>query len=316
MMRRFLRSWWFKVGGTVLLVGLLLVWVGPQRIWASLVGSDPRFLALGFVLTPVVIGVKTLRWWVLARTQSPISFWEALCSYVAGLTLATLTPLAAGEAGRGMFIRVGDRVGLTGRVILDKLIDLSAVGIFAGLGLVLAGEPATRNLGAVIAVGAVVAWGLALLLLPQLQGGVVFREEGWLARFRVPAVFDGLTSTPRRQLCLNMILSVIGFTVFYIQAFVLLLAFWPQATWTVIPYFPIITLSTILPIAIGGVGIREWTAILLLRQFGVVESVAFNASFAHFVVVQLLPAIAGAFIIGSFRREEGSRSAESEGETE
>jgi uncharacterized membrane protein YbhN (UPF0104 family) len=152
-----------------------------------------------------------------------------------------------------------------------------------------------------------------VFLLPKLQRLLVGRQSGWLGRFRIPAVVDGLIATPRRQLFLNMGLSLIGFTIFYLQAFVLLRAFWPQATWAVVPYFPIITLSTILPIAIGGVGIREWTAILLLRQFGVTESVAFNAFFVHFVVVQLLPAIAGAFIIGSFHREEGSRSAGLEG---
>ena len=70
-------------------------------------------------------------------------------------------------------------------------------------------------------------------------------------------------------------------------------------------YFPIITLSTILPIAIGGVGIREWTAILLLRRFGVPESAAFNTFFVHFVVVQLLPALAGTAVIGSSRWMSG-----------
>jgi uncharacterized membrane protein YbhN (UPF0104 family) len=302
-MRHWFNTWWLKAACTVLLIGLLLVWVGPGKVWVSLAGSNPWLLALSLIFTPAVIGIKTLRWLLLARTQGPISLKEALRSYLAGLTLAVLTPLAAGETGRGLFVRTGDRAGLTGKVVLDKLVDLSTVSIFASIGLTLTEESAAQAVGVVIFAIVVVAWGGMLCLLPKLEMWIAGADGGWLTSFRIPAIVSGLTSIPRSQLALNMALSLAGFTIFYSQAFVLLLAFWSEAPWTVVPYFPIITLSTILPIAIGGVGIREWTAILLLRRFGVAESVAFNTFFTHFVVVQLLPALAGAAIISSFHRE-------------
>jgi uncharacterized membrane protein YbhN (UPF0104 family) len=304
-MRRWFNNWWLKAVCTVLLIGLLLAWVGPGKIWASFASSNLWLLAFSLIFTPAVIGIKTLRWLLLARTQGPISFREALRSYLAGLTLATLTPLAAGEAGRGLFVRTGDRAGLTGKVILDKLVDLSTVSVFASIGLTLTEEPAARAAGVVILLGVIVAWGGVLHLLPKLERLVAGVDGGWLARFRIPAVVSGLVSTPRLQLALNVALSLAGFTILYSQVFVVMLAFWSEARWTVALYFPIITLSTILPIAIGGVGIREWTAILLLRQFGVAESVAFNSFFTHFVVVQLLPALAGAAVIGSSRWMSG-----------
>jgi len=273
-----------------------------------------------------------------------MSFREALRSYLAGLALAVLTPMAAGEAGRGLFVRSettspgpfdkltatspatstrggtrggragsseaggsGGLAGLTGKVILDKLVDLSTVGMFAGTGLLLAEEPAARTVGLIIFVGTVVTWSGMLLSLPKLEELAAGVEAGWLVRsfgglgtrFRIPAIVSGLTRTPVAQLALNMGLSLVGFTVFYSQAFVLMRAFWAEAPWAVVPYFPIITLSTIVPIGIGGVGVREWTAVLLLRRFGVTESVAISAFFTHFVVVQLLPALAGAAIIAT-----------------
>jgi len=310
MKRRWFNRVWVRIVLTLVLMGLLVGWVGPASIWNTVRTSHLHLLLLSLLFTPFVIGVKTLRWLLLARTRVALSFKEALYSYLAGLALATLTPLAVGEAGRGLFVRFGDRADLTGKVILDKLVDLSAVGVFAGAGLALTEDAAARFIGVAILAVVVGAWGLGVFLLPKLQRLLVGRQSGWLGRFRIPAVVDGLIATPRRQLFLNMGLSLIGFTIFYLQAFVLLRAFWPQATWAVVPYFPIITLSTILPIAIGGVGIREWTAILLLRQFGVTESVAFNAFFVHFVVVQLLPAIVGALVIGQFRRDMGSVPAE------
>jgi len=177
-----------------------------------------------------------------------------------------------------------------------------------------------RTIGVSVIAITVVAWCGLLLLLGKSANRQASkstnRQTGGLANRLVlmggrvwrwiPAILSGLIHTPYQQLALNMALSFIGFAVFYGQAFVLLQAFWVRASWMVVPYFPIITLSTILPIAVGGVGIREWTAILLLRQFGVTESVAFNTFFAHFVVVQLLPALVGVAIIGSFRRGSGA----------
>jgi len=308
---RWFNQRWVRVGLTLTLMALILVWVGPKSIWDTIKTSRPGPLLLSLLFTPVVIGVKTLRWLLLARTQCSISFREALRSYLAGLALAIITPMAAGEAGRGLFVSTGDPAGLTGKVILDKLVDLSTVSIFSGIGLFLTGEPAAQAIGVAISVGTFVAWSGMLLLRPKLEGladgveasGLARFFGGLRTRFRIPAIVSGLTRTPVAQLALNMGLSLVGFTVFYSQAFVLMRAFWAEAPWTVVPYFPIITLSTILPIAIGGVGVREWTAILLLRRFGVTESVAFNTFFAHFVIVQLLPAFAGAAIVGSFRRE-------------
>jgi len=303
MNNHWFNSWWARGSFTLALVVLMLVWVGPASIWDTIKTSQLELLLLSLIFTPLVIGIKTLRWFLLARTQSPIVFQEALHSYLAGLTLAVLTPLAAGEAGRGLFIKTEDTIELTAKVILDKLIDLSAVGMFAGLGLILTKEHTAQTIGALLSLGIIIVWGAVMFLSSKLKEPTATMDNSWLARLQIPVLANSLTNTPFRQLGLNMMLALIGLVFFYSQAFVLLLAFWSEASWVVIPYFPIITLSTILPIAIGGVGIREWTAVLLLKQFGIPESVAFNTFFVHFVVVQLLPALAGAVVISSFRRE-------------
>jgi hypothetical protein len=296
---------WVRVILTLVLITVLLIWVGPASILSTIRTARLGPLLLSLLFTPVVIGIKSLRWFLIARPQNPISYREALRSYLAGLTLAVVTPLAAGEAGRGFFVRTGDSVGLTGKVILDKLVDLSTVGFLAGLGLLLAADLAVRSIGAAVLVGIPVAWGGVLFLLPKLEGWVAGVDSGWLARLQIPTILGGLIGTPLSRLALNIGLSMFGFVVFYGQAFVLMKAFWAEAPWAVVPYFPVITLSTILPIAVGGTGIREWTAVVLLRRFGVTESVAFSTFFTHFVVVQLLPSLAGAAIIGSFRRGGG-----------
>lgn len=278
-----------------------MLWVGPRHIIDVLPTSDPSLMALSLVFTPVVIGIKTLRWWLLVGPEANFSYFEALRSYLAGLALAVVTPLAAGEAGRGLFVRNGNRAELTGKVIIDKLVDLTSVTIFASGGLLLVESPSAHSVGLVLLLGIVLA-ALASYLGFRLLGGRLTREHRlWLERFNLSSIVLGIASIPMWRLIVNILLSFIGFMVFYSQAFVILRAFWRASSWEVVPYFPIITLSTILPIAIGGVGVREWTAVLLLRRFGIPAAVAFNAFFSHFVVVQLLPSLLGAYVIATFR---------------
>ena len=108
-----------------------------------------------------------------------------------------------------------------------------------------------------------------------------------------------LSHTSLSQLLLNIGLAFVGFIIFYVQAFILLRAVSPSAPISVLPVFPIITLSTILPLSIGGVGIREWTAVLLLSRFNITPEAAITAFFGHFVVVQLLPSLVGVIIISN-----------------
>lgn len=296
-----LGHWWTRAIITALLGGLIVLWIGPSRIVDTLLTSNPSLVALSLAFTPAVIGIKTLRWQLLVGPEANFSYFEALRSYLAGLTLASVTPGAAGEAGRGLFVRRGNRAELTGKVIIDKLVDLFSVTLLASGGLLLVGTPAARIVGLVLLSGVVLAtcaafWGL------RLWGKRLTEDRyPWLKRFHLSSIISGITSIRKSQLIMNVLLSFLGFAIYYSQAFVMLKAFWRASSWEVVPYFPTITLSTILPIAISGVGVREWTAVLLLRHFAIPEAVAFNAFFSHFVVVQLLPSLVGAYIIASFR---------------
>jgi hypothetical protein len=198
---------------------------------------------------------------------------------------------------------VEEGIELTGKVVVDKLTDLVSLTGFAGGGLLLSGSPPACTAGLVLLIGVVLAAALSLLArkVAQGQGNAGWRRWPWLERFRISGVLDGMAAIRPAQLGVNVCLSILGFVVFYSQAFVMLRAFWPTASWEVVPYFPIITLSTILPIGIGGVGVREWTAVLLLRQFAIPEAVAFNTFFSHFVIVQVLPFLVGAYVIATFR---------------
>jgi uncharacterized membrane protein YbhN (UPF0104 family) len=291
MNRQLNRRFYGQIALTLFLIGCMLLWVRPAHIQSIVSGANLFLLGLGLSLTPVVIAIKGLRWWLLIRTVSrSVTFREGMSSYLAGLALATVTPFGVGEAGRGLFIVGGNGSLLIGKTILDKVIDFSMVILFAAVGLIILGDEKTSIVGLVFLCLLLSGWILIGALLPRLMA-----KAG--SFYRLQQVLLALATTSRRQLLVNGVLALIGFGTFYLQAFVLLRAVWPATTWMVLPTFPIITFSTILPIAVGGIGIREWTAVLLLTGFNIPAEAAFAAFFGHFIIVQLIPALLGVPII-------------------
>jgi hypothetical protein len=197
-----LGKWWVKAIFTAALIGLIVVWVGPQRILGSLLASDPSLVALSLVFTPAVIGLKTLRWQLLVGRRANFSYIAALRSYLAGLVLATVTPVAAGEVGRGLFVQRGNRAELTGKVVIDKLTDLVSLTGFAGVGLLLSGSPPARTVGLVLLIGVILAATLSLLArrVAQEQGNAEWRRWPWLERLRIPGILDGMAAIRPAQL--------------------------------------------------------------------------------------------------------------------
>jgi uncharacterized protein (TIRG00374 family) len=289
---------------TALLLGLILWWAKPATILASLQEANPALLGLALLITPLVIGLKIWRWLLLARTVDPnFSVPDAARSYLVGLALATVTPLAAGEGMRGMFVKGGSRAQLTGKTILDKFIDLASLAFFAGIGLLFIDDPRHRAIGALLCL-AFVTFVFALFVLTPKLAGRLDHLSGLLAKLRIPQVADAVLHTPASQLLKTILISLGGFCIYYLQVMIVVRAFLPGASWELMVYFPVITLSTILPIGVGGTGVREATAVLLLGAFGVSKAVAFNSFFIHFIIVQGVPSILGAFFLASARRSD------------
>ena len=87
------------------------------------------------------------------------------------------------------------------------------------------------------------------------------------------------------------------------QVYIIALAFSINISFTL--FFLIHTISvviiSILPISVGGLGVREGTLVLLLGLFGVAPDVSFVISLSGFVIKMLIPGIVGMFL--SFKKE-------------
>ena len=280
-----------KVTVTIGLVALVAYYAGPRRIWVCLRQAHPGVFLLANILTIPLLMAKIIKWHLLARHLGPdITLRRSARSYMHGLVLALITPFASGELARGALLTTSRAAEATGQVVLDKLLDLILVCLLAAAGL------------AVLAEGTIgwIAFGAAAVL--SLGGLIAFATplpSAVLRRFpRLPMaatfqrIVDSIQRTRKRDLAWVALLGLSFYVLLYVQAYALVWAFLGEAPpLRSVAAYPFITLSTILPIAIGGVGIRESTAVLMSRAFNIPAAVAFNAFFAHWVVLLVIPAL-------------------------
>ena len=71
--------------------------------------------------------------------------------------------------------------------------------------------------------------------------------------------------------------------------------------------FSLMILSNLLPISVGGIGVRESVAALVLHSFGVDSAAAINAAFLSYVTNTVVPGLVGAALLASTRAGRGKR---------
>lgn len=276
-------------------LALLLV-LDPRRLVESLSTADAGLLGLATCLTPVILLLRAWRWHVLARSEvADLRFGESWHSYMGGLVLGVVTPLAAGELGRAAFLRAGRAGRLAALVVVDKTLDLALVGALslAGVAWVF---PEIR-FASLLAPLPVVAWTGIVLCASWLSADQIRRFPAALQ----VALLDRGRLEGRRLLMLG-VLGVGALFTFYSQAWLVLKAVAPGASPRAVALWPTVTLSTVVPALLGGLGVRELTAASLLPAVGVESAAAVNAAFLQFVIVMAGPALLAAPRLGASMR--------------
>lgn len=280
---------------TIAAFALIGVVAKPKQVIAYLANINAALL-LGIIVLKFFSELfKIRKWMLLARVGVPdFSFWAAWRSFYIGLLLATITPSSIGELGRGAVASRINKVELSGLVIVDKMFDLATVALFSVLGVaVIMRQP-------IVVIGAVGFYLIGLIYLkqiPTLLEKLGFFKLKFLPIDFVKALTSGLRVLPTSLTLRVCILSLTYFTLFYLQTYLIMVAHEIYVPLEAVCYFPLITLSTILPISISGLGVREGTAILLLRTLGIPEAVAFSTFFLHFIISNVLGGLLGAILL-------------------
>jgi uncharacterized protein (TIRG00374 family) len=295
-------------GGSALVLFLIFKFLPGRKVWHTL-GTLPTYLWI-FVLVGYLAAhcIGVTKWRLMVNLAgSGLKWTEAARCYFAGLFGSLFLPsLIGGDLVRaGMALRIGrTKAGVLLGSIVDRSVDLVALGLLAGAGALLV--PGSRDqkdrrilllLGVAAAVGFVIV-AAVVALLPVRRFS--YRMKRRFVRLRRAA--RSMARQPgvvlvALSLAVSAQLAFITLNIALAEACGLHLAFrvWLFA-------WPLAKLSAAIPITQGGIGVREAALAALLLPFGAAPVLSVAAGIAWEAIVVGGGLVAGftSFLMGRF----------------
>jgi uncharacterized membrane protein YbhN (UPF0104 family) len=285
---------WARYAVSGVLLALVLWRAHPERIGAAVSSTHVEYLVFALLLTVPFLYLKALRWHLMLRAAGvEATFGEAALSLVGGMGLALVTPARMGELVRAAYLRDAQKWKIGGLVMLDKGFDvLVLAGLSAAGAWVLIAPWAGAALGVVTAIG------LAAVYRPADVSRLLHRASSRLPlRTQLENAWSSLESLSPATTTVFLVLTLASFAVVLLQFGIVLLSWRGWSPDIVFMTFPLVILTNVLPITVGGLGIREGAAALLLSQYGVPPARAALAAFLMFLINTALPGVFGALLL-------------------
>lgn len=304
-----------------LVIALLALWFIYQKVmlrenladWWSTTESQLRHPQNLPVLISVVLlmllnwSIEAIKWQFMIRKIERLGFFRSFEAVLSGVTVSFFTPNRTGEfAGRVFHLKTADRIEATIITLLENFSQLLItvfMGVVCAALLTITGSvmPELVHPGYVIAV--------AILVLAGLYGYFnIAKLDNWYRRLRLPEkgyhYIHVLALYPKAELLVLLLLSVFRYFVFCTQFYLLLGIFNvdvpPHLAY---PYIAMIYLvmAVIPSFTLTEIGVRGAVSTLFFSLLTSNTPGILNASFALWLINLVLPALAGAVFILSFR---------------
>ncbi|BCM91106.1 hypothetical protein IAD21_02970 [Abditibacteriota bacterium] len=273
--KRAMGKWALRLFSGVLVVGLLLLQRGTLEKLAQTLSHTPLWVYLASVAF-YLLGQALCAWkWQLLLRARGFNFplWRCCSIYLSGMFANLWLPtniggdaLRVSQLARDPQITTSDAFA---SVLIDRLTGFAALIFLAFLGLLSSG--AARGQWPLVAI--------SLALLCALTGGLFLLPR--VKHPKVKRVGEAITAYAKHRSALGVAL-ILSF-IFQLSQVVLNFGLARALGLPVGPLEmgwigPLLSLSGLLPIGIGGLGTREVAAVALLGRFGVVrgEAVAWS----------------------------------------
>lgn len=281
---------------TIGLLGWIISKIDADLILKTFVTPNFTYLILAFFLILPNFLLKIFKWNILLRECNIFtSIIDVSESYLAGITFGLLTPARAGEIGRVLFLGTDVKLRGVGVVIIDKLIDLTGILLISLFSIkVIFSQYSFITLFIIVFAG-IISFSTVkyfssriIAIIPNTAFGSKIRE--------VILCMDLITT---KTIIVNLFFTFIMYFIILLQCHILIKAFYniPISFNIILLTFPLVILSNIAPVTIGGIGVREGVAVLCLSFFHIPSEVAITATFYLFILNVVMPSFLGAIII-------------------
>jgi uncharacterized membrane protein YbhN (UPF0104 family) len=259
------------------------------RLFAA---ADVRFLLLGFVLIPVNLGIRIIRWNILLRSIKEHPSWsETTRSVMLGITIGSFTPAEIGDfAGRTLHLTEIKKSMVIGLTFLDRMQILLVFCITGAPFVSFVLFPGSRT-------AAVLSFFLVILSLFAFAflGSSRFPLYRFFSRFPMfERIAAGMFALNRRRQILSFLFAFFFWVVICLQMFFFFNAFVPLTLRAAfIGTSLVLFLKSFVPFSIGDLGVRELTSVFVFSHFAVSNDASVNASLLIFFANVFVPALCG-----------------------
>lgn len=291
------------------ITGLLLGWIAWKMDWAAVreafVNLNVGYWVAAVAMLVAAQMVSAARWQMVARQLGmERSFWQLTRYYLIGMYFNLLLPTSVGgDVVRIWYLNAGSgrKLRATAATMLDRLSGLVVLVALACVAVLFA--PAETPLWVPLS-----AFGIAMAGACGVLALAAFVRWGRLNEQRkqqVAMLWEAVRSP--RLLAITTVLSVV--VQLASAAIVWLvgqgLGFGIPVTYYAV-FVPMVSLLTLLPLSLNGMGVREWACAFFLAPLGVSQAAAFTLAFLWFAV-QLAVSVIGGFVY-LFGHEKGVKT--------
>jgi uncharacterized membrane protein YbhN (UPF0104 family) len=285
----------------------ILTTIGLEKVISLVRQADLPLMLAAFLLAIAGIVVRAVRWMALLRAlEVEVPLRRLVELYFVGTFFNTFLPSGfGGDVVRVLELTQDTHVpAAVGTVIVDRMTGLLVLFAMALAALPFSGGllPAgTASAIGLLAAGGLIAGGIVLqgrLLRRwgrQLPGPLfqsVLTGEGALARI-YRAVTDCGPRAIAQALGISLVFNLLLVTLNYLVARAVGVDIAFTYFWL---FVPLLSVTLMLPISIGGLGVREGMAVILFTQASVDEAAAVAASLGVYMVSTMLPGLLGGLI--------------------
>lgn len=277
---------------TLIVLGLLFTQIDLKTLLTVISKAKLEWIFCAALLSILMVLVRWFNWHLLVKAGlGKTDYKETFASLLGSLSFALVTPARVGDLSRVAFLKSGRRAEASGLVLVDRFIDLSVVLILGTIGMLIFFGAKT----------------LPLLLFANIFLFVgIFKLDFFLKlgaklvpHKKIQSITSdaalGLSRVTLKALAINLSLTVILNLLDILSLYVLVSALGVNNFKAVVFVYPLVMLSTLLPITISGIGVRESASVALFALFAITKEVAFNATFLAYLINSLAPAIVGLY---------------------
>lgn len=262
--------------------------------------SSYGFLIAALLLMPVNIALETYKWKWLAGSAQPVSYFQSLKSYLAGLAISIVTPNRIGEyPGRILYLKRKNTGRLISVTFLGMFTQFLTLFIFGVVSLVYYNITFPGYWQKMVLAAAIIITGFVALVFFRFEA-----LDGWLEKLPFMKRFNKfgrlISHFTLRQQWGILGISLARFTVFTAQYLILLA--WMDIKLPILEGFLTASLffwamAVIPSISLAELGIRSQVSLFLFQPFTANQVGILAATIALWFINLVLPAIIGSFLL-------------------